>query len=180
MSSGGAISTIAVSPHQPRPLVVVAEDDVAARTMLGFVLELRGFDVVLAVDGRDALDAILVHRPDALVSDMDMPRLDGLGLCRAVRALPAGDCVPVILWSNAEADDSRLLEVLSLGGVEFLSKSLAVTEIDPALRRVLRVAGGTTHPRQASGRRQTDSRGATLRVHPVSSNGTQQTDQAEP
>jgi CheY-like chemotaxis protein len=96
---------------------------------------------------------------------MDMPHLDGLGLCRAVRALPAGGFVPVIVWSNAEADDSRLLEAIALGGVEFLSKQLAVSKIDPVLRRVLRVAAGSTRTGTANGRRRTHSRGATLTLH---------------
>ncbi len=115
----------------------MAEDDVDARTMLGLMLELRGIDVVLASDGRDALDAVLLHQPDAVVSDLTMPILDGLELCRAVRALPLCRPLPVILWSSAVAGDSRLLEAIALGGVEFLSKSLAVTEVDAALRRLL-------------------------------------------
>lgn len=132
------MSVLAASPPRPRPLVVVAEDGVDARTMVGIMLEFRGFDVVLTADGRDALDAVLVNRPDAVVSDMNMPRLDGLGLCRAVRALATADSLPVILWSSAAADDPRLVEAIALGAVEFLSKSLPVTEIDVALRRILR------------------------------------------
>lgn len=49
------MSAFSASSHRPRPLVVVAEDDVEARTMLGVTLELGGFDVVLAVDGCDAV-----------------------------------------------------------------------------------------------------------------------------
>lgn len=106
--------------------------------MLGLMLEFRGYDVALAVDGRDALDAVLARRPDAIVSDMNMPGLDGLGLCRAVRCLQTFTSLPVILWSSAEADDPRLVETVALGGVEFLSKSLAVSTIDATLRRILR------------------------------------------
>lgn len=122
-----------------RPLVVVADDGIDARTMLGLLLEFRGFDVILTVDGRDALAAVVVHHPDAVVSDLNMPNLDGLELCRAVRALPASDgsSMPVILWSSVKTDDPRLAEAIALGGVEFLSKSLAVAGIDGALRRIL-------------------------------------------
>jgi CheY-like chemotaxis protein len=116
---------------------VVAEDGVDALAMLGLTLEFHGFDVVMTGDGCEALKAVLVYKPDAVVSDMNMPQLDGLGLCRAVRALPATAFLPVILWSSAEADDPRLLEAIELGGVEFLSKSLAMTEVDAALRRIL-------------------------------------------
>lgn len=128
----------AASPRT-RPLVVVAEDGPDARMMLGVMLEFRGFDVVLTVDGRDALEAVLVHRPDAVVSDLDMPHLDGLGLCRAVRAMAAGVSLPVILWSSARADDPRLLQAIALGGVEWLSKSATITGIERALRQALRL-----------------------------------------
>ncbi len=121
----------------------MAEDGVDALTMLGLMLECRGFDVVLAGDGRDALNAVIRHGPDAVVSDMNMPHLDGLGLCQALRELPDGGSVPVILWSSAQADDSRLLQAVALGGVVFVSKSLAVTEVDAALRRLLLLTEAT-------------------------------------
>jgi CheY-like chemotaxis protein len=132
------MSVLPARSPQPRPLVVVAEDDGDARAMLGIMLEFSGFDVVLTGDGRAALDAVLAHGPDALVSDMNMPDLDGLGLCQAVRALHAGDSLPVIIWSSAAVDDPRLVEAIGLGGVAFVSKSVAVTQIDAALRRTVR------------------------------------------
>jgi PleD family two-component response regulator len=122
----------------------VAEDGVDALAMLGSMLECHGFDVVMTGDGCEALKAVLVYKPDAVVSDMTMPQLDGLGLCRAVRALPATAFLPVILWSSAEADDPRMLEAIELGGVEFLSKSLSMNEVDAALRRIL--AGAAARP----------------------------------
>jgi len=131
------ITVVCASSRRPRPLIVVAEDGVDALAMLGLMLEFHGFDVVLTGDGCEALNAVLVYKPDAVVTDMNMPHLDGLGLCRAVRALPTPALLPVILWSSAEADDPRFLEAIELGGVEFLSKSLAIAEIDAALRRIL-------------------------------------------
>jgi CheY-like chemotaxis protein len=131
------MSVLASSPDQPRPTVVVAEDGVDTLTMLGLMLELRGFDVVLTVDGRDALAAVLAHRPAAVVSDMNMPHLDGLELCRALRALPEGASLPVVLWSSAGSDDPRMLEALALGSVECLSKAVAISEVDDVLRRML-------------------------------------------
>lgn len=142
---GAGIAVIPASLDHPRPLVVVAEDGVDALTMLGLMLEFRGFDVVLTGDGREALNAVILDGPDAVVSDMNMPHLDGLALCRAVRALPTGGGIPVILWSSAEVDDPRLLQANALGGVEFVSKSLAVTEVDAALRRLLALTETSGH-----------------------------------
>lgn len=133
--------TIPVGSSGCRPLVVVAEDGPSERTMLGLMLEVKGFDTVLTADGRAALDAVLTHGPDAVVSDMNMPHLDGLGLCRALRALRPAAALPVILWSSADPDDPRLVEAIALGGVEFVSKSAAIGRLDPLLRRLLGLAG---------------------------------------
>ena len=108
--------------------------------MLGLMLELHGFDVVLTVDGRDALAAVMDHCPAAVVSDMNMPNLDGLELCRALRSFPQSAALPVVLWSSAGPDDPRMLEALALGSVEWLSKAVPASEIDDVLRRMLRQA----------------------------------------
>ena len=126
-----------VSPDRSRPLVVVAEDDDDARSMLGAWLESRGYEVVLTADGLEALDSVRGRGPDVVVSDMNMPRLDGLGLCRAVRELKSGNALPFILWSSLPSDDTRVRAASALGG-QFVSKSRAVAEIDAVLKRVLR------------------------------------------
>ena len=61
-------------------------------------------------------------------------------MCRALRALPEGASLPVVLWSGAGSDDPPVLEALALGSVEWLSKAVAVSEIDDVLRRMLRQA----------------------------------------
>ena len=120
-----------------RPLLVVAEDGPDARALLSIVLEARGFDAIFANDGAEAIDAVLSHRPDAVVSDMNMPRCDGLALCRAVRSVPAVAEVPIVIWSSLSANEPRVVEATSLGRVEFFSKSNAVTGIDAVLWRAL-------------------------------------------
>lgn len=126
-----------------RPLVVVAEDRADARTMVGIMLASFGFDVVLTADGVDALDAVFTHGPDAVVCDMDMPNLDGLGLCRALRALRANESLPIIVYTGADCADPRLRDAHALHGAEIIGKSLAVTEIGELLRRLITVVGGS-------------------------------------
>lgn len=125
-------------PDRSRPLVVVAEDDDDARTMLGTWLERRGYEVLLTADGLEALDSVLRHGPDVVVSDMTMPRLDGLELCRAIRELRSGNPLPFIVWSNLPNDDTRVRAARALSDVHFVSKSRAIAEIDAALERILR------------------------------------------
>ena len=117
--------------------MLVVDDDADARIMLGLLLESRGYAVALAADGLEALEVLRVQSPDAVVSDMNMPRLDGLALCRAVRELGSDSPVPFVVWSSVAPDDDRVRETRALGGVEVIGKSQAVVDVDVALRRLL-------------------------------------------
>jgi CheY-like chemotaxis protein len=82
-------------------VIVVAEDHEDIRYVLQRALERAGHAVVAAVDGVDALEAVRRHRPDVLVSDLDMPRMNGLDLCRAIRADATLRHIPVVLVSGS-------------------------------------------------------------------------------
>ncbi len=82
-------------------MIVVAEDHDDIRYVLQRALERAGHPVVATADGLEALEAVRRHRPDVLVSDVDMPRMNGLDLCRAVRADPALRHIPVVLVSGS-------------------------------------------------------------------------------
>jgi len=105
--------------------------------MMETLLGLRGFDVIPAADGREALDAVFTHGPDAVVSDMTMPDLDGLGLCRALRALRASAALPIIVYTGADVTDPQLRDAFELHHVRVVSKSRAVTEIAVVLRDMI-------------------------------------------
>jgi CheY-like chemotaxis protein len=82
-------------------VIVVAEDHEDIRYVLRRALERAGHTVVTAVDGVEALDAVQQHRPAVVVSDVDMPRMTGLDLCKAIRADPELRHTPVVLISGA-------------------------------------------------------------------------------
>src|SRR6476469_3242695 len=69
-----------------RPVVLVAEDDEDIRDLLRFGLGREGYRVVAATDGLDALRAITAERPDLVLLDIAMPRLDGKAVCRILQA----------------------------------------------------------------------------------------------
>jgi CheY-like chemotaxis protein len=71
-------------PEQNRPILVV-DDDVHVRKMLRHLFELDGHEVIEAEDGRAALNSVLARQPAVLVTDLQMPGLDGLSLCRVLR-----------------------------------------------------------------------------------------------
>ena len=79
--------------------ILVAEDEDSIATMLRDALEDEGYQVVLARDGREALDKLHTSRPALVITDLMMPYVDGLGLCRAIQADPVYRAIPVIVMS---------------------------------------------------------------------------------
>jgi CheY-like chemotaxis protein len=93
-------------------MIVVAEDHDDIRYVLQRALERAGHSVVTASDGAAALEAIRAHVPDVVVTDVDMPRMNGLDLCRAIRADAGLRHIPVVLASGSiMPGDERAAEV---------------------------------------------------------------------
>ncbi len=117
----------------PTALVLVVEDHPDLRTYIADHLGQR-FRVQTAPDGAAALDAIRAQRPDVVVSDVMMPHLDGISMCRALRADPALADLPVILVSakGAEADRRAGLEVAQA----WFSKPFRMRELEEAVLRL--------------------------------------------
>ncbi|MEZ4326385.1 MAG: response regulator [Polyangiales bacterium] len=135
--------------------VIVADDDPAVRWFFAQLLEDEGAHVVQAEDGTVALAAARAHPPDAIVSDILMPNMDGLALCRALSRDPSVSETPVILLSWREDFLSRMRE-LRAGARGYLRKEAESTQILAKVRDVLRPraqfearlrAGGTVRGR---------------------------------
>lgn len=93
-------------------MIVVAEDHEDIRFVLQRALERAGHQVVVAADGAEALTAIRRHRPALVVTDVDMPKMTGLDLCRAIRADEDLRHIPVVLASGSLLPgDERAAEV---------------------------------------------------------------------
>jgi DNA-binding response OmpR family regulator len=101
--------------------------------MLALMLASRGFDVVVAPDGDAALNAILSDGADGLVSDFQMPGLDGLTLCRILRGLRAYATLPIVIFTGIEDRDPRLLPLRDIDELRILHKPMGLREIAPAL-----------------------------------------------
>jgi two-component system chemotaxis sensor kinase CheA len=125
----------------PRPAagltVVVADDTIASRTLMAALLEGAGFTVRLATDGDQALEVLSEGGCDLLVSDVQMPRLDGLELTRRLRAGPRWRELPVILVSTLDAPEDVEAGVAA-GATAYLSKrELAGDALVRLARRLL-------------------------------------------
>ena len=115
--------------------ILVVDDDRAVRDSLRRSLAFNGYQVELASDGQSALEAIQGERPDALVLDVMMPRVDGLEVCRRLRS--AGDDLPVLVLTAREAVSDRVAG-LDAGADDYLAKPFALEELLARLRALLR------------------------------------------
>ena len=115
--------------------VLVVDDDANVRESLHRGLRLSGFDVLTAADGAEAIRVCTDHDPDAIVLDMQMPRLDGLGVITALRA--AGNLVPICVLSAHSAPEDRIVG-LEAGADDYLVKPFVFDELTARLRALLR------------------------------------------
>jgi two-component system, OmpR family, response regulator MprA len=118
--------------------VLVVDDEPAVRRALERALQLDNYDVSLAADGEEALDAIASRPVDAVILDVAMPRLDGLEVCRRMRQ--AGDRTPILMLTARDAIDDRV-RGLDVGADDYLVKPFALRELQARIRALLRRSG---------------------------------------
>jgi two-component system chemotaxis sensor kinase CheA len=94
-----------VEPSRKR--LLVADDSLTTRTLVRSILEAAGYDVVVAADGVDALTILRTTPIDLVVSDVDMPRLDGFALTAEIRRDPKLQGIPIVLVTSLEAPEYR-------------------------------------------------------------------------
>ncbi len=121
----------------------MVDDDRAVRESLRRSLSFNGYTVDLAEDGVEALDAITNERPDALILDVMMPRMDGLEVCRQLRG--TGDDIPILVLTARDTVSERV-SGLDAGADDYLPKPFALEELLARLRALLRRTG----PEEAS------------------------------
>src|SRR6201992_821526 len=118
--------------------ILVVDDEPAVRRALERALRLDKHEVELAIDGEEALDRLAERPADAVILDVMMPGVDGLEVCRRMRA--AGDKTPALMLTARGAIDDRVLG-LPVGADDYLVKPFALRELQARLRALLRRAG---------------------------------------
>jgi two-component system response regulator MprA len=118
--------------------LLVVDDDPSVREALALVLDLHGFDVATAADGREAIRTLSLAPPDAVILDVLMPGLDGLEVCRRMRA--TGDRTPVLMLT-ARTEVSERVAGLQAGADDYLAKPFAREELIARLHALLRRTG---------------------------------------
>jgi len=126
--------------------VLVAEDDPKQANLIRLYLEREGHSVLVVDDGRRALEYSRARRPDLLVLDVMMPGVDGLDVCRILRA---ESDVPILLLTARSTEDDKLLG-LDLGADDYVTKPFSPRELAARVRALLRRAGRGTSPGMAT------------------------------
>jgi DNA-binding NtrC family response regulator len=117
-----------------RPHILVVDDKESMRDMLSLAMAARKIDVTQAGDGLAALDACKRKRFDAIVSDLKMPRLDGMGLLKELRK--AGD-VPPFIFITAHGSVKDAVQAMGLGASDFIEKPFDLTEFEFKVERAI-------------------------------------------
>jgi DNA-binding response OmpR family regulator len=127
--------------------ILVVDDDVNVSEVVERYLRREGFEVETVADGRLAVDRALAEPPDLVVLDLMLPGLDGLEVCRRLRALAP---VPVIMLT-ARGDESDRVIGLELGADDYVAKPFSPKELVARIRAVLRRARGPLAPPPSTG-----------------------------
>ena len=142
------------SPTEPAaPSVLVVDDEPTLRETIGYVLGREGFDVLHAATGDEAIQVARAERPDVIVLDILMPGLNGLQVCRVLRA---ESTVPILLLS-ARGEEIDRVTGLDLGADDYLTKPFAMAELIARVRAMLRRTNMATDSTSS------EARGATIK-----------------
>jgi CheY-like chemotaxis protein len=124
-------------PCAPSKILVV-DDEPSIRDVLRDLLTAAGYTVVTASDGREALPMALADKPDLIISDIRMPKLDGLTLCKALRVNPETKSIPIIMLTSYNTSE-HMEAAMAAGADDFLPKPLNVEEVKIRVRSLLKL-----------------------------------------
>lgn len=119
------------------PTILAVDDSASMRQMLSHTLRAAGFQVLEAVDGVDALAQSAAHPVDLVLTDQNMPRMDGLALTAALRAQAITARVPVLVLTT-ESDQAVKSAARAAGATGWLAKPFDPTRLVDVIRQVLR------------------------------------------
>jgi len=120
------------------PRILVVDDDATVSEVVARYLQRDGYTVETVADGRLALDRALAEPPDLVVLDLMLPGVDGLEVCRRLRALAP---VPIVILTARSQESDRIVG-LDLGADDYVSKPFSTKELVARVRAVLRRAKG--------------------------------------
>ncbi|HEY7452932.1 MAG TPA: response regulator transcription factor [Thermoleophilaceae bacterium] len=118
------------------PRILLVDDELSVQKLLTYPLRKEGYDVIPALDGREALDRLREDSFDLVVLDVMLPRMDGFDVCRAIRSRST---VPIIMLTAKTEETDKVLG-LELGADDYITKPFSVREFRSRVKAVLRRA----------------------------------------
>jgi DNA-binding response OmpR family regulator len=120
-----------------KELILVVDDEPAIRDLLSMVLREQGYRVISAGDGEEALTVAISQKPDLILLDINMPKLDGMATCAKLRINAVTHNIPVIFLTAYNSHD-RLEQAIDMGANDFLGKPINLVELGVRVRAMLR------------------------------------------
>lgn len=127
-----------------RPVILLAEDNDDLRETIVYLLRLRHFEVLEATNGGEAIDLCRREVPDLLITDLQMPGIDGISAIKYIRHDERLRRIPVIAMSAfGEWGMSLFVDIESMGDapIEYLSKPMSLDALEEAIRKLLPAGG---------------------------------------
>ena len=127
--------------------ILIVDDQQELAEMLSQLLADAGYATRIAADGRQALEAVLADSPDLVVTDVNMPGIDGFELAAMLKADPATATIPIIMLSAQDGRGSKLVGLES-GAEDYLSKPVDPAELLAKIRNLLLLRNRAVHGAQ--------------------------------
>lgn len=118
-------------------VIMTADDSTSIRQMVGFTLKQAGYEVVEAVDGQDAADQLATASVDMLITDLNMPRMDGFELIKQVRAMAKFKFIPIIMLTTESQADMKQ-KGKAAGATGWIVKPFKPEQLLAVVKKVLR------------------------------------------
>lgn len=115
---------------------MTVDDSASVRQMVAFTLKEAGYDVIEACDGKDALTKIGKQPVNMIITDLNMPNMDGISLIRAARAIPALKFIPIIMLTT-ESQEAKKVEGKSAGATGWIIKPFRPEQLLAVTKKVL-------------------------------------------
>jgi CheY-like chemotaxis protein len=120
--------------------ILLADDAEVVRMLIGRFVELLGHQVIFASDGLEAIERFVAHQPDMVLMDMMMPRMDGPGAARQIKASSPDRWVPVVLVT-AVGEEAKLAEAIETGADDYLVKPVNYRILEAKIKAIERTVG---------------------------------------
>jgi len=116
--------------------VLAVDDSSSIRKMVEFSLKSKGFQVNTAVDGQEALELLAKDKPDVIILDINMPRLDGFGFLKKVKADAGYAAIPILMLTT-EGQEADMETALALGAKHYIVKPFKPSELIAAVEMLV-------------------------------------------